>query len=175
MRILIALAIMFSSYALTRALSMKASPKLSSLSSLSSPKNVILYDGVCNFCNKWVDLLLSIDTSSKFKFTALQSEDGKQLLSMIGKNPNDLSTVVYIRNLNQVYFKSDVPVQVLIELKGVYKPLGKVFKLVPTVLRTPLYDLVASNRYSFLGKREDCRCSAGARDSVDVVDSKMEI
>ena len=42
----------------------------------STMNNIILFDGVCNFCNAWVDLLLRLDTEKKFKLCALQSENG---------------------------------------------------------------------------------------------------
>lgn len=128
---------------------------------LNSVKNVILYDGMCNFCNKWVDTLINLDKSKVFKFTALQSDKGKELLSMVGRNPNDLSTVVYIRNIQEIYVKSDVPLQVMKDLKGGFFFLGSAFNVIPLQLRNPIYDIVAKNRYNFLGKREECRCSAG--------------
>ena len=60
---------------------------------------MILYDGVCNFCNAWVDILLKIDGGSipKFRFAALQSGVGMKLLEGIGKDANDISSVVLIK------------------------------------------------------------------------------
>ena len=128
--------------------------------------NIILYDGVCNFCNKWVDLLLRLDGKKQFSFSALQSDSGKQLLNRIGKESNDISSVVYIKKLsadpkqkNEVYFKSDAALKVM-ESLGTLPRVGSSFlSLLPLSLRDPVYDGVAFNRYNILGKREECRCS----------------
>eukprot|EP01031_Cornospumella_fuschlensis_P036245 gene36245-43968_t len=82
-------------------------------------KRIILYDGVCNFCNKWVDTVLSLDSKNLFKFAALQSETGKHLLEYIGKRSNDLSSVIYIRSLDpspDFYTKSDAALKVAEDL-----------------------------------------------------------
>lgn len=52
---------------------------------------VILYDGVCNMCNGFVNLLLDIDTTEKFRFSALQSDTGRALLALSGRSPDDIS------------------------------------------------------------------------------------
>jgi len=123
--------------------------------------NIILYDGYCNFCNKWVDLLIAADTNKNFSFSALQSEKGKYLLQRIGKETDDISTVVYIKSLgpngteSEVYTKSDAALKVL-ETLGL-SPLTAA-NMLPLSFRDGIYDLVAINRYNFLGKRNECRC-----------------
>lgn len=52
---------------------------------------VILYDGVCNMCNSFVDLFLDIDKDAKFRFSPLQGPVGRELLSNCGRSPNDIS------------------------------------------------------------------------------------
>eukprot|EP01036_Dinobryon_divergens_P028983 gene28983-38024_t len=128
--------------------------------------NIILYDGVCNFCNKWVDLLLRFDSKKQFSFSPLQSESGKQLLTRIGKESNDISSVVYIKKLstdpttkNEFYFKSDAALKVMEQLGGLSHVASNFFSVVPLSLRDKIYDIVAFNRYNILGKREECRCS----------------
>ena len=125
-------------------------------------KNVILFDGVCNFCNAWVDLLMKVDKQEVFKFSALQSPRGKDILRLIGKDENDISSVVLVKSLDEVYFKSDVPIQVLKQLNGGFWLAGVLMQGFPLFVRDSVYDVVASNRYSLLGKREDCRCGDGS-------------
>ncbi|KAJ1415986.1 hypothetical protein B484DRAFT_454394 [Ochromonadaceae sp. CCMP2298] len=137
--------------------------------SISSTKqNIILYDGVCNFCNSWVDLLLKLDRKKKFSFAALQSDEGQDLLQRIGKSRDDLSSVVFIQSLaeggpsaeDKVYFKSDAAIRVAEELTGAPGPIASLITAgFPKSMRDTLYDGVATNRYSILGKREECRCS----------------
>jgi len=121
------------------------------------PDNIILFDGVCNFCNTWVDLLLRLD-SQNFVFAPLQSSIGKNLLVSIGKESDDISSVLLIKKDGSFYDKSDCVLQVVKELG----PLGNVFSkmstlVVPIVFRNGIYDMVAENRYNFLGKRDECR------------------
>mmetsp|Transcript_4345 Transcript_4345/g.4498 ORF Transcript_4345/g.4498 Transcript_4345/m.4498 type:complete len:194 (-) Transcript_4345:339-920(-) len=123
--------------------------------------NIILFDGVCNFCNKWVDIMLKLDTGKKFKFCALQSEKGKELLQAIGKNADDISTVVLIKSLGkrEAYYKSDAVLKVLEQLGLPLFAASAVGSTLPLFIRNGMYNEVAANRYNFLGKREICRCA----------------
>jgi len=123
--------------------------------------DVILYDGVCNFCNTWVDLLLRIDLQQKFKFAPLQSKVGRQLLVSIGKEADDISSVILVKaGGKESYDKSRCVLKVVEELGPLAKVASKTaLNIVPTELRDSIYDTVAENRYNFLGKRDECRCS----------------
>lgn len=128
--------------------------------------DVILYDGVCNFCNSWVDILLRIDTSKKFKFAPLQSQVGKQLLVSIGKDAEDISSVILVKHRPQqptspeFFDKSRCVLKVVEELGPVARVASRVaLTLVPEDIRDVVYDTVAQNRYNLMGKRDECRCS----------------
>ena len=125
----------------------------------SELRNVILFDGLCNFCNSWVDTLIKFDKNNVFSFTSLQSTNGKDILRRIGRNPEDISTVVLVKTIDEVYYKSDVPLKV-VELLGVSPPfINLLGTVINKSIRDKLYDGVASNRYKIMGKRETCRCS----------------
>jgi predicted DCC family thiol-disulfide oxidoreductase YuxK len=130
---------------------------------------VILFDGVCNFCNAWVDILLRIDIQRQFKFAPLQSTIGRELLVSIGRRPDDITSVILIDPRGQqqnndgaapVYYdKSDCVLQVVKTLGWpAMVAANAATALVPIESRNGLYDLVAENRYNFLGKRDECRC-----------------
>jgi predicted DCC family thiol-disulfide oxidoreductase YuxK len=130
--------------------------------------NVILYDGVCNFCNGCVNFVRRFDTGKKFTFAPLQSVEGKSIMESIDRGAEDLSSVVYIRRRvnegavseQEVFDKSDAAIHVLEELFGLPKTLvSLVCTMVPKRLRDGVYNLVAYNRYRIMGKREDCGCS----------------
>jgi predicted DCC family thiol-disulfide oxidoreductase YuxK len=130
---------------------------LPSIVALDQP--VILFDGVCNFCNTWVDLLLRIDVNKKFKFAPLQSPTGQRLLQAVGKDANDISSVVLIQPDLVSYDKSSCVLQVVTELGPLARiASGTAQRLLPARFRDSIYDLVAENRYSLMGKREECRC-----------------
>lgn len=129
---------------------------------------VILFDGVCNFCKTWVDLLLRIDVNQRFKFAPLQSDVGQRLLTAVGKEADDISSVVLIvpqpKNnadvmLLKSYDKSACVLKVVEELGPVaWVAAATAERLVPRRLRDSIYDTVAENRYNLMGKRDECRC-----------------
>ena len=125
-----------------------------------SASDVILYDGVCNFCNTWVDILLRIDTSKKFKFAPLQSKVGKELLLSIGKDEDDISSVILVKTTGDSFDKSRCVLKVVEELGPVAKLASlAALAVVPDGVRDSIYDTVAKNRYNLMGKRDECRCS----------------
>lgn len=124
---------------------------------LESP--LILYDGVCNFCNAWVDILLRIDLQKRYKFAPLQSDIGRKLLVDIGKDEDDISSVLLIRPNLDYYEKSAAPLRVIEELGPLAGALSRTaLTIVPKEIRDSIYDTVAENRYNLMGKRDECRC-----------------
>ena len=132
--------------------------------------DVILYDGVCNFCNSWVNLLLRIDVQKKFRFAPLQSQTGQALLVSIGKQADDISSVVLVKRVNtktggqrqrpEYYDKSLCVLKVVEELGPVAALASRAaLAAVPESIRDGMYDMVAENRYKLMGKRDECRCS----------------
>ena len=120
--------------------------------------NVILYDGVCNFCNTWVDILLRIDVNKRYKFAALQSDVGRSLLLDIGKDEDDITSVLLITP-DSYFEKSDCVLQVMRQLSlPAQLTCSALTNLVPLDARNGVYDMVAERRYDILGKRA-CRCS----------------
>ena len=48
--------------------------------------DVILYDGVCVFCSRWVRFVATRDVERKFRFTAIQSPYGTRLAQVYLKS-----------------------------------------------------------------------------------------
>ncbi len=117
-------------------------------------KKVILFDGVCNVCDSFVQFVLKRDHKGLFYFASLQSEIGKQLLVKHKVEVADLSTVVLIDD-DKVFTHSDVVLVVGRDLGGLFKLLYP-FKVLPKEFRNLLYDWFAKNRYRFFGKKEVC-------------------
>jgi predicted DCC family thiol-disulfide oxidoreductase YuxK len=126
--------------------------------SMRQGKDIILYDGVCNFCNTWVDIILRIDLQKRYKFAALQSDVGRQLLVDIGKDSDDISSVLLVTE-DKFYEKSDCVLEVAKNLGPAAEAASATLsRTLPLEIRNDIYDAVAQNRYRFMGKRE-CRCS----------------
>jgi len=123
----------------------------------STLTNIILYDGVCNFCNTWVNLLLRLDTGNKFKFAALQSNAGMALLESMGKGRDDISSVILYKEKGKFFSKSEAVIEVVKQLGLPLYAAASLGALLPKTARDGLYDTVASNRYNLLGKKDECR------------------
>jgi predicted DCC family thiol-disulfide oxidoreductase YuxK len=115
--------------------------------------DVILYDGVCVFCSRWVRFVAARDKAQRFRFTAIQSGYGTRLAQALGIDPEDPDTNAVIHG-RKVFFKSDAALTVLSNLPG--WSWVRVLRFVPKSLRDPVYNLVARNRYRIFGKYEEC-------------------
>ena len=123
-------------------------------------KMTILFDGVCNFCNASINFIIDRDSKGIFKFAALQSEVGQELLKKFGLKTNDsesrtFDSIVAIDGY-KVYQKSDAALEIARRMDGIWK-IFYVFKIIPAFLRNPVYDLVAKNRYRIFGRTDACR------------------
>ncbi|WP_029583890.1 thiol-disulfide oxidoreductase DCC family protein [Bradyrhizobium sp. URHD0069] len=115
--------------------------------------DVILYDGVCVFCSRWIRFVAARDVQRRFRFTAIQSGYGTRLAQAFGINPDDPDTNAVVHG-GEVFFKSDAALTVLGALPG--WSWMRVLRAVPKPLRDAVYNLVARNRYRIFGKYEEC-------------------
>lgn len=120
----------------------------------------ILFDGVCNFCNASINFIIDRDSKGIFKFAALQSEIGQELLNKFGLKTSDsesrtFESIVAIEG-DKVYQKSDAALEIARRMDGIWK-ISYVFKVIPAFFRNPIYDLVARNRYRIFGRTDACR------------------
>ena len=115
--------------------------------------DVILYDGVCVFCSRWIRFVAARDTKRHFRFTAIQSGYGARLAQAFGIDPDDPDTNAVIHS-GYAFFKSDAALTVLGALPGWGRV--RVLRSVPKPLRDAVYNLVARNRYRIFGKYEEC-------------------
>ncbi|WP_447971779.1 thiol-disulfide oxidoreductase DCC family protein [Nitrospira sp. M1] len=122
---------------------------------LDDYSRVILFDGVCNFCNATVDFVIRRDPQRKFMFGTLQSEPGQQILRRNNFDTQDFETFLYLEN-GQVFTKSTAALRVAKELTGMW-PLLYVCIVIPQVIRDLVYQFIGRRRYQWMGKRESCR------------------
>ncbi|HZH64002.1 MAG TPA: thiol-disulfide oxidoreductase DCC family protein [Flavisolibacter sp.] len=115
---------------------------------------VVLFDGVCNFCNASINFIIKQDTKKKFHFAALQSEAGQKLLEEYGLPKEGFDSFVLI-DKGRVYKKSSAGLRVYGKLAWYWR-WSQAFWLAPQFLRDAVYDLIAKNRYKWFGKKEAC-------------------
>ena len=124
----------------------------------SSYPHLLLFDGVCNLCNKAVRIVLRYERSPKIMFCPLQSATGQALLQRFNMDPESLDSLVYIRN-EKVLIKSQAVIAVMTDMGGIWK-MSKVLQLFPHTFGDYFYDVVAKSRYRWFGKRDKCMVPA---------------
>ena len=121
----------------------------------STNSYIILFDGICNFCNYWVDFIIKRDKDKTLKFATLQSDAGKKIANQFSIVNKNIDSIIFIKGGN--YFaRSDAVLEIAKELKSVWKKLY-LLKVIPRHLRNFIYDLIAKYRYAIFGKRNSCR------------------
>ena len=115
--------------------------------------DVILYDGVCVFCSRWVRFVIARDHARRFRFTPIQSAYGARLARAFGINPDDPDTNAVVHG-GSAHLKSEAALTVLSQLPG--WSWTRALFVVPKPLRDAVYSLVARNRYRIFGRYDVC-------------------
>ncbi len=115
---------------------------------------VILFDGICNYCNSMVNFVIKRDKKASLKFTPLQSNVAQQLLAGNHFLITDLSSFVFIEK-DIIFTSSTAALRVCKYLNGLW-PLMYGFIIVPKFIRDGIYNLISKNRYKWFGKKEKC-------------------
>ena len=115
---------------------------------------VILFDGVCNLCNGFVQFIIKHDKKNKFMFGSLQSDAAKQLLEPFQFPVDELKTIILLEN-NKIYMRSRAVLRIASQLHGAWK-LTAVFYIFPSFISDAVYNLIAKYRYKLFGKKDSC-------------------
>lgn len=118
------------------------------------PHPILLFDGVCNFCDQTVHFIICYDKKEIFKFAALQSNTGQELLKSFHLPTADFNSLVVVKG-HRYYTKSTAALEICYSLGGAWKLLF-IFKLIPRPIRDYVYDIIAKNRYKWFGKHDHC-------------------
>lgn len=119
------------------------------------PKNsIILFDGVCNFCNRTINIILKYDKDAYFQFAPSQSNAAMGTMQEFGLEENAIASVILI-DQEKVYTKTDAVIQIANRLSG-WPKLFRLLKYIPKSIRDFGYDLIAKNRYALFGKKDHC-------------------
>lgn len=115
---------------------------------------IVLFDGVCNLCNGAINFIIENDKQSKFRFASLLSTESVKILNSYGINDTTLNSVVLVYQ-NKIYTQSSAALHILKLLGGIYS-VGYLFILIPPFIRNWIYQLIATNRYKWFGKKDNC-------------------
>jgi predicted DCC family thiol-disulfide oxidoreductase YuxK len=117
-------------------------------------KLIVVFDGVCNFCNWWTRFIIERDRHRQFQFASAQSEKGTEILIAHRLPYQNLETMVLIDGPRH-YEKSDAVLQILKHLGGLWRA-SQIFVFVPKRLRDAWYTAFARRRYRWFGKSDEC-------------------
>ena len=125
------------------------------MENLPKDKKIILFDGVCNLCDSTVQFLIKRDTKDIFRFVAIQSDLGQEIIRHIGIDTSQTDSIFLYEPGNAYYYKAEAALKIGKELGGLYSLLT-LFTYLPKGLSNIAYDYVARNRYKWYGKKDAC-------------------
>lgn len=117
---------------------------------------LIIFDGVCNFCDASVNFIMNHDKNARFKFSASQHEGGERVLESFGIHADEVDTLYLLEN-GQLYDRSTAALRIARHLDTPWNWFYHAFICLPKTFRDPVYNLIARNRYRLFGKKEACR------------------
>lgn len=115
--------------------------------------SIVLFDGVCNFCNGSVNFIIRQDKAGRFKFAPLQSEAGQELRAK-HKIGDDVDSIILVED-DEAFMHSTAALRIARGLGGIWS-LAYVGIIIPVVIRDYFYELFAANRYKLFGKKDVC-------------------
>ena len=120
-------------------------------------KNIVFYDGVCNFCNGLVVFLLKYERRDNMSFCSLQSDFSKSFLKDFNVQVNqNLETIFYYSN-GKLYKRSEAIKKITRNLKLPYLLVSYFLAITPKFISEYFYNFFAKNRYKWFGKKEECQ------------------
>ena len=115
---------------------------------------IILFDGVCNFCNRAVQIILAHDKKEIYQFASIQSDVAAKLIQQFGLDPKTLNTVILIEG-EHIYIKTAAITKISANLSG-WPYLFSFLKLLPNSFVDFFYDQIAKYRYRLFRKQLNC-------------------
>jgi predicted DCC family thiol-disulfide oxidoreductase YuxK len=119
---------------------------------IPQPQTIVLFDGVCNFCNQWVVFILK--RNKTIHFASLQSPFGQSITKNLDSKLQNLDTMILIHH-SKIYTQSDASIRTLAAI-GIWYKIIYVFLIIPKPIRDFGYMLIAKNRYKWWGKKSSC-------------------
>ena len=122
----------------------------------SSRKNIVLFDGDCNFCDGFINFIIKHEKrKGELYFCSLNSKNGEILKNQFSIDSTKNDTIIYISDESLMYMKSDAIFNIIKKLKSPISFL-LIFKLFPSKIRDLIYDLFAKHRYKIFGVKKYC-------------------
>jgi predicted DCC family thiol-disulfide oxidoreductase YuxK len=115
---------------------------------------IIVFDAECLLCSANAQFVLDHDRQGRFLLASMQGDAGSALYRRFGIDPADPDTLIVVEG-DRVRRDSDAILAIWAGLGWPWRA-GAMFRLVPRLLRDPVYRWVARNRYRLFGRRNSC-------------------
>jgi predicted DCC family thiol-disulfide oxidoreductase YuxK len=115
---------------------------------------IVVFDGVCLLCSRWVGFIVERDRTARFRFAAMQSPAGRSLLLQHGLDPDDPVSLLVLDD-DGAWTDSDAILRVAATFGGAWR-MTALARIIPRALRDAAYRVLARNRYRWFGRRETC-------------------
>lgn len=122
--------------------------------SMPDQRQLVIFDGVCHFCNGAVNFIIKRDPTGIFVFSPMQTEFAKSLLAQHQITNVGVDTLVLIKN-GQCLIYSTAALEIAKELRGLWFCFS-IFRWLPVSFRDACYKLFARNRYRLFGRQASC-------------------
>ena len=115
---------------------------------------ILLYDNRCNLCCGSVEFIRRRDCAGRIRLVAIESADGRGLLSSCGLTEEIPDSLVLLED-GVYYTCSTAALRVARRLSGLW-PLLYGLVVIPRPVRDYVYDFIARRRYRWFGRRDQC-------------------
>ncbi|HEX7000026.1 MAG TPA: DCC1-like thiol-disulfide oxidoreductase family protein [Gammaproteobacteria bacterium] len=117
--------------------------------------SLLVFDGVCVLCSRWVQFVLRHDRKRQYRFAAMQTTTGRDLLARHGIDPDDPVSFLLLEG-DRAYTDTEALARVLQSFGSWWAGLAILVRVVPRFVRDPLYRAIARRRYRLFGRRDTC-------------------
>jgi len=118
-------------------------------------KDLVLFDGVCNLCERSVLFIIRHDNAGRFQFCSLQSRAAKPILDEHDYDDDALASVLLLSD-GELYTRSRAALYIARRLDGFWPVFFYLLIWVPRFVADPVYDFVGKRRYKWFGKKDAC-------------------
>ena len=126
---------------------------------MTPPTRIVLYDGVCGFCNGSVRWLIERDREERLHYAPLQGETAAALRERHPEIQTSLDTIVFVEATpfaERVWLRSTAVFRALRELPVPWRWFALLRWLLPRALWDVAYGAFARRRYRWFGRLEAC-------------------
>jgi predicted DCC family thiol-disulfide oxidoreductase YuxK len=118
-------------------------------------QKIIVFDGVCVLCSRWVDFVLAHDHDRQFQLAAMQTASGRVLLQQHGLDPDSPASFLLLDDA-VAYTDSTAILRVLNHFSQPWRIVAALASWIPRSWRDAGYRVIARNRYRWFGRHPVC-------------------